>query len=561
MNIVEFALKFKDMASSELRMFGSSSQYIFQQAQGYTGQLIAKNDVLGQSYEQIQSRMRDVEKIIRNSTIKSEIKAARAELEALQKRAEKHPGSVGGGSSSGGSSGGGFSIGNLVKGNVIAGAAMKLGGAAIDMVKNFVGDSEEIYKAQAVAETRLAAVMKNTMGAAGDEVKAITELAAAQQKLGVVSGSVQLTGAQELSTYLTKTESLKSLLPVMNDMLAQQYGLNATQEQAQNIATMLGKVMDGQVGALSRYGYKFDEAQENILKYGTEAQRAATLIDVVGASVGGVNEALAKTPEGILKQNQMAMEDLKGRTGKTVVDMKVAFAPLGTVAIDLVSKLMPVIEGLVKPVADGVQRLIGWVKSLKSETGGFVDYWNRYKNLFVDHILPMIQNLWDFISDIVVKVVEFVSTSELLKDIFSFIGWLMGGIYDALSIVIQKLKSLFDNIVMPIWEAVEAVYRLIKGVPQKSALSVKTTEEKRTTQENTDLMKSIAKSSAETSKGVYAKEKATTSGGPKVINITVQKFMETLTIATNSLRESDREIEDRFNELFARVLLQGAVAE
>ena len=77
---------------------------------------------------------------------------------------------------------------------------------------------------------------------------------------------MQLAGAQELSTYLTKTSTLKRLLAVLNDMTAQQYGFNATQEQSVNIATMLGKVMDGQVGALSRYGYKFDEVQEKILR-------------------------------------------------------------------------------------------------------------------------------------------------------------------------------------------------------------------------------------------------------------------------------------------------------
>ena len=48
-------------------------------------------------------------------------------------------------------------------------------------------------------------------------------------------------------------------------------------EQAAQIGSMLGKVMEGQTGALSRYGYKFDEAQEKILKTGTEAERAAVL--------------------------------------------------------------------------------------------------------------------------------------------------------------------------------------------------------------------------------------------------------------------------------------------
>ena len=37
----------------------------------------------------------------------------------------------------------------------------------------------------------------------------------------------------------------------MNDMLAQQYGLNASQEQAQNITTMLRKVIDRQVGGVN----------------------------------------------------------------------------------------------------------------------------------------------------------------------------------------------------------------------------------------------------------------------------------------------------------------------
>jgi len=557
MNIVEFALKFKDMASEQLRQFGNSSQQTFRQAEQYAGQLTEKNRVLGQSYNAIQERIHKVEDTIRNSTIKSEIRAARKELEALQKQAGKHPGNIGGGSRSGG---GGFSVGSIAKGNIIAGAAMKLGGMALDSVKNFVGGSEESYKAQAVAETRLAAVMKNTMGAAKEEVAGIVELTAEQQKLGVVGKAVQLTGAQELSTYLTKTQSLKSLIPVMNDMLAQQYGLNASQEQAQNIATMLGKVMDGQTGALIRYGYKFDEAQENILKYGTEAQRVATLMEVVTASVGGVNEALAKTPEGILKQQEMAMENLKGRVGKTVIDMKVAFAPLGSMVIDFVDKLMPLFDNLVTPITNGVQKLITWVQSLKSETGGFMDYWNTYKKVFTDHILPLIKDLWGYITNIVAKVVEFVRTSELLKDIFAFIGWLIGGIYDVFRVIISWFKDLFDNVIMPILNGIERVYRWIKGSPQKSTVpvSTKTTEEKKQAEENTDLMKSIAKSTLETSKGVNSTEKATTSGGPKIININVQKFMDALNIITNNLSESEREIESKFNEMFARILLGGA---
>lgn len=86
--------------------------------------------------------------------------------------------------------------------------------------------------------------MRNTMGAREADIQSIKDLCAAQQELGVIGDEVQLSGVQELATYLGEKQSLEQLIPIMNDMLAQQYGLNATQENAAQIATMLGKVME-----------------------------------------------------------------------------------------------------------------------------------------------------------------------------------------------------------------------------------------------------------------------------------------------------------------------------
>lgn len=135
----------------------------------------------------------------------------------------------------------------------------------------YIGASRQAYMEESVEVAKLSRVMKNTMGARQDEIDSIMALTSAQQKLGVVGDETQMAGAQELATYLQKSDSLKKLIPAMNDMLAQQYGINASQEQAQTIAMMLGKVMQGQTGALSRYGYYFTEAQEKILKYGAES--------------------------------------------------------------------------------------------------------------------------------------------------------------------------------------------------------------------------------------------------------------------------------------------------
>lgn len=185
----------------------------------------------------------------------------------------------------------------------------------IKQITDILGEYSSASAVQVEAETKLATAMRNTMGATDSEIQSIKDLCSVQQQLGVIGDEVQLSGAQELATYLEKKSSLEKLIPVMNDMIAQQYGLNATSESATNIATMLGKVMNGQVNALSRYGYTFDEAQKQILQFGNEEQRAAVLADVVSASVGGMNAQLANTNEGKAKQVSNAIGDIKEKIG------------------------------------------------------------------------------------------------------------------------------------------------------------------------------------------------------------------------------------------------------
>ncbi|MDR2382613.1 MAG: hypothetical protein LBD76_01865, partial [Prevotellaceae bacterium] len=75
----------------------------------------------------------------------------------------------------------------------------------------------DAYYNQLEMEAKLARVMRNTQGANNSQVRSILDLTAAQQKLGVIGDEVQISGAQELGTYLEKTSSLQKLIPVMND--------------------------------------------------------------------------------------------------------------------------------------------------------------------------------------------------------------------------------------------------------------------------------------------------------------------------------------------------------
>lgn len=240
---------------------------------------------------------------------------------------------------------------------------IKAGAAALfslRFIKSFADESRAAWNVQLEAEERLTQVMRNTMDATDEQIAATKQWASELQKVGVIGDEVTLSGLQELATYIGDPESLKSMSVVLDDMLAQQYGLNATAESAVSIATMLGKVLEGQTSALSRYGYSFTEAQEQLLKFGTEEQRVATLADVVEQSVGGMNAALAQTDAGRIKQLDNEIGDIKEEFGKAFTELGVAALPIFKLLAQGLSALTPFVSYL----ADGVENLCFWWDNL-----------------------------------------------------------------------------------------------------------------------------------------------------------------------------------------------------
>lgn len=199
---------------------------------------------------------------------------------------------------------------------------------SVKMIYDFAKASKEAYNTQIEQETKLTTIMKQRMGATDAQVDSVKQLAAEQQKLGVIGDEVQLAGAQQVATFLKETDSINTLLPAMNDLLAQQNGLNATTSDAVNIGNMMGKVLQGQTSALKRVGISFSDAEEQVLKYGTESERAAMLAQVITNNIGHMNQALAQTDAGKQKQLANTMGDVKEQFGQAVMQIETAFMPL-----------------------------------------------------------------------------------------------------------------------------------------------------------------------------------------------------------------------------------------
>lgn len=201
-------------------------------------------------------------------------------------------------------------------------------GEAFYKVGNYIRGSQEAWNIQMQGEVKLATVLRQRVKATDAEIDSIKRLASAQQAIGVIGDEVQLSGAQQLATFISRKDSLDKLIPSMNNLLAQQKGLNATDRDAVNIGNLMGKVMQGQTSALTRVGITFTAAEEKLLKYGNEQQRAATLAQLINNNVGQMNRALANTPEGRLKQHANTMGDLQERVGRLYSAAKASLLPL-----------------------------------------------------------------------------------------------------------------------------------------------------------------------------------------------------------------------------------------
>jgi len=227
--------------------------------------------------------------------------------------------------------------GSMIRAGAIATAV------SVPIIKG-IKSAMSAYQLQNAAETKLTEIYKSRMGATEAAAKSTMKLASALQKEGVVGDEVTLSGAQQLATFAKYPETVNSLLPSMQNLLVQQKGLNGTTQDATQIANLMGKVMMGQTGALKRVGVSFTEAEEKVLKYGTEQEKAAMLAKVITNNVGEMNKAMLETPEGKIQQMKNAFGDLAEKLGATLAPA------LADIANWLSNNLIPKIDALMTKI-------------------------------------------------------------------------------------------------------------------------------------------------------------------------------------------------------------------
>lgn len=242
-------------------------------------------------------------------------------------------------------------IGNAAKGmaTVVSGAATAAAGYLVNFGKQSVAAALKAGEVTA----KFQQVAKNNNWT-DEEQKSLLSLNKTLGQTGVISGGTLKAAQAQLGTFALTADQVKTLTPALADMIANNKGYNATAQDGVQIANLLGKVMTGSATALSKYGVTMTDAQKKVLQEGSASEKAAMAAQVLEANFGGINKALAQTPQGKMTILQHEIAGLKTSIGN---DLIAAFGGVGGAVIKMVQAVEPLITALFDKIAQLAQKI------------------------------------------------------------------------------------------------------------------------------------------------------------------------------------------------------------
>ena len=292
--------------------------------------------------------------------------------------------------------------------------------AAGVFIKQSIDAAKDKLKADKLLETNL---MKQA-NFKKEHIQMLKDEASALQDVGVVGDDVAVAGAGQLAVYKLKAEQIKTILPIIDDMVAKEKGFNGTQEDAIAMADVFGKAVEGKTKGLVKYGVSLTEAEEKLFKTMKREQRAEFLNKKLTAAIGGTNKALRETDEGKIVAAKGAWGDMQAELGKKLMPK------LGAIAEWFHSKI-PGIQEFILSLADKVEELVTraepYITQIKDMFGkifekvkpALEETWQILSNagtIAID-IAQNIINNWDRISPIVYTIVGAITAYNIAMTI------------------------------------------------------------------------------------------------------------------------------------------------
>lgn len=318
----------------------------------------------------------------------------------------------------------------------------------IKRVIEFISTSLESSRIQANAELQLNVVLSNRgISKSFDEIKKKAEQL---QSIGFFKDEVILAGASKLSSYLKDVKAITRMMDIMaNYATGVSGGKPVNPKQMVQYATLLGRAMQGSFMGMLRYGFKFNTAQQAILKgVATESQYIQVLgknykdlsedmrkVEVIGQLInnswGNLYQTMGNTPFGKFEQLKNSLGDIREEVGNKLL-------PSINKLFDTVQQNIPTIKESISSITDALSPFISTINViLENVFSGFSKSSKSIRNVAAD-LMPSI----GILSAAALAIAALIKTVTFLLSPLGIIIAVITGISAAIGITVNQINKV-----------------------------------------------------------------------------------------------------------------------
>jgi len=581
---LEFFIRMRDMMSGGLAKLANNAKSAFGKVENQVNRVTGRNKLLSASFDEISNRIRQTEAVISRSRIPAEIRAARKELEQLQRMANNHSGNTrGAGRPTGG--GGGMGFGGMMRGAIpmalIAGALSFGAGALTDGLQ--AQARSKSFEVMAGKEAG-GALNKDLTKYAQDSIygNEVFQNAQTMMGMGIAAKDVMPDMKMLGDVAMGDANKLNALTYAFSQVAAGQKLVGNDMIQFTNAGFNPLQIISEQTG--ESYKSLKDKMSEGLITFDMVkgAFKAAT-------SEGGrfykMTEQIANTDFGKVQAFKGQLEGLSTRIGGILAPAIGALITnfltpllnlLGNVAGFMEANVFPMFENM--PIGDFFNTIL---ESGKNMMAALLPVFDALKPVFL--------TLFEVLGPIFMRFVEFQGfiaaklgpTIANLAKIFSFYiipvlkitGWLIQSMFDLFSKLIGWIAPVlewFTGVMAGIAEKVGVLLGIDpnnKDANTKNKVTLdevmknkpKPTDPATPTSANAGDMFAGLKSGGKS--GGEDAVKGVTSGGPRVINIHINKMVEKIEVHAASFEKGIDSVQDQLEEVLLRILNSGAALQ
>lgn len=575
LNGLEYILKLNDQFSAAFMKAAGVADNAAVRIQRDMGNMAGSTGRFKYSLNELKAKLDSINAVRMSTNIPDvfrtatrEAKRLESQIDRIENRRNRSGGFGGGGSSSG------LSMGGLIKGNLITGAITKAAGLV-------TGFGSDIYS-KTLSNSSLETAINSTTGGQGKT--AIKQTSQISNKYGLnyeasLEGVKTLTGGLKgmnmpLQEQMKIFEGVSTGIAAMKLGAEQSKGAMLALGQMASKGTVSAEELRGQLGeripgafSIAAKAMNVTEAElGKMMQKGDIAAKdflprfAAEMQKTFGADA----LAAANGPQAVQE-----------RFNNAIYKMKV------TIGEGLMPVLSPVIEGLtrlaeyVMPyIQTGIEYISGVLKDVWISVSGLTTgtgEWGSYFEVIKNHAFALwktIKSLAGNIWSILKGVFEWIGKSELLKDV----AWAIGKYFEGILWIIRQIGNaiqwVWTNIIKPIVDAVEWVYKKVKGLFGGGKTTIEIVDATKTASASNPYVSPVVdplntnlppvKTPTENKNlGNTSKDKAdaVNSGGQRSIIINIDKQVGAENINVLNGAEAANNIESLVREAMRRMLL------